>query len=212
LAYQSVIDRFGVKRIDFDVEGTALDDSVSHASLLRRFAAIVNLRTANTGLKISFTLPSDYYGLADDGINFLTMAKTAGARPDLVNIMAMEFSAPPPGSPAAASQGAATIYAAQQTLAQMRQVWPSGPAVTYQNLSITPMVGRNINGNVFTLADTKQVVDFARTNKVGRLAFWSLNRDRQCTPASEDLSACSKVSQKKLDFTNAFLLVHTATK
>src|SRR6476659_6382357 len=95
-------------------------------SLIRRFSAIASLKSSNPTLKVSFTLPSDYFGMADDGINFLNMAKTAGVRPDLVNIMAMEFSTPPPNSPAAASQGAATINAAQQTLTQIQQVWPTG--------------------------------------------------------------------------------------
>ncbi len=41
------------------------------------------------------------------------------------------------------------------------------------------MIGPNDTpGETFSLADAKTVVAFAKANGVGRLSFWSLNRDQ----------------------------------
>jgi chitinase len=196
-AYQSVIDRFALTRVDFDVEGAALDGPGNSASIGRRFSAIKTLVTDNPGLQVSYTLPSDWFGLAPSGVAFLQASKAAGVKPALVNIMAMEFS-----DSSFTDMADATENAAEQTLAQLQQKWSS---MTYRNLGVTPMAGQNINGKIFTLADAATIDEFARkTAHLGRLAMWSVNRDRSCG-SGDDLSSCSKVSQQPLDFTNALL-------
>ena len=52
--YQQVVDRYQAKSLDFDIEGGAVADQ---ASIARRNKALVALKAANPGLKISFTLP-----------------------------------------------------------------------------------------------------------------------------------------------------------
>src|SRR6185437_4398174 len=52
-AYQSVIDKYNVRRLDFDIEAAAIRDP---ASIDRRNLALAALESANPGLTISFTL------------------------------------------------------------------------------------------------------------------------------------------------------------
>jgi len=52
--YQSVIDRYNVKMLDFDIEGGAVSNQ---ASITLRDQALVELKSANSGLVISYTLP-----------------------------------------------------------------------------------------------------------------------------------------------------------
>ncbi|MCL2585100.1 MAG: carbohydrate-binding protein, partial [Streptosporangiales bacterium] len=98
--------------------------------------------------------------------------------------------------------GQGSVSAAQATLSQMQSV-DSG--YTYANLGITPMIGKNDDGSTFTLADAQTVETFAAQNGVGRLAFWSVNRDQPCSGTANSLPTCSEISQNSLAFTDTFL-------
>jgi Carbohydrate binding domain len=74
--YQSVIDRYHVHSLDFDIEGAAV---VDQRSLTLRDQALVGLKAANPGLNISFTLPVLPTGLTADGLNVLANAKHDGS-------------------------------------------------------------------------------------------------------------------------------------
>ncbi|MEU9441271.1 carbohydrate binding domain-containing protein [Streptomyces sp. NPDC048304] len=192
--YQALIDDYGVTRLDFDVEGAAVADTAAAA---RQMQAMKDLKAANPGLQFSMTLPVLTSGLTNDGVNILEAAKNAGIRIDVVNIMAMDYYA---GTGTEMGQGA--IDAARATLAQMQSV-DSG--YTYANLGITPMIGKNDDGSTFTLADAQTVENFAAQNGVGRLAFWSVNRDQPCSGSANSLPTCSEISQSSLAFTDAFV-------
>ncbi|QXC61767.1 chitinase [Aquihabitans sp. G128] len=196
-AYRSVLARFGATRADFDVEGDALDDA---ASISRRFTAIRALVATTPSLQVSATLPVAPSGLEPNGLAFLRKAKATGTRIDLVNIMVMDYGD-------ARDMGATAISSAMGTLAQWKAISPSA---SYAKLGLTPMIGRNDTASeVFSLANARAVISWARANGVGRLAFWSLNRDQQCAGATSTAQDdCSGVSQGTLAFTK--LLVAAA--
>ncbi|MGW4564432.1 carbohydrate binding domain-containing protein [Streptomyces sp. NPDC004561] len=192
--YRAIVDDYGVSQLDFDVEGAAVADTAAAA---RQMQAMKDLKAADPGLRFSMTLPVLTSGLTDDGVNILKAAKNAGIRIDVVNIMAMDYYA---GTGTEMGQGA--VSAARATLAQMQSV-DSG--YTYANLGITPMIGKNDDGSTFTLADARTVESFATQNGVGRLAFWSVNRDQQCGGSANSLPTCSEIGQNSLAFTDAFV-------
>ncbi|MEU6773159.1 carbohydrate binding domain-containing protein [Streptomyces sp. NPDC046759] len=192
--YQAIIDDYGVTRLDFDVEGAAVADTAAAA---RQMQAMKDLKAADPGLQFSMTLPVLTSGLTNDGVNILKAAKNAGVKIDVVNIMTMDYYA---GTGTEMGQGA--VSAAKATLAQMQSV-DSG--YSYANLGITPMIGKNDDGSTFTLADAQTVESFAAQNGVGRLAFWSVNRDQPCSGSANSLSTCSGISQNSLAFTDAFV-------
>jgi chitinase len=198
--YQKIIDSYGVNSLDFDIEGAATADT---AAAMRNMTAMKALKAANPDLTFSVTLPVLPDGLTDDGVKILEAAQTVGVKIDVVNIMAMDY------YQGDQDMGQAAISAAQATLDQMTSVDPS---YSYANLGITPMIGVNDDNSVFTLANASTVADWAASNGVGRLSFWSVNRDTSCSAVAaghKDLkidasSTCSGVDQGQLSFADAF--------
>ena len=80
-------------------------------------------------------------------------------------------------------------------------------AAAWSRIAVTPMIGVNdTSSEVFTTADARQLVDFARSVHLGWLAFWSGARDRACPggPQSWASPTCSGVAQQPGDFSKAF--------
>jgi hypothetical protein len=193
-AYQSVITHLGVTHIDFDIEGATLDYTADNNL---RFEAIAALEAADPNLVVSVTLPVLPTGLAPDGVAFLALAKQDNARIDLVNVMAMDY-----GSSFTGDMGQEAVEAAESTLTQVKADWPGD---TYANIGVTPMIGQNdTSGEIFTEADAQTVVSWADTEHLGRLGFWSVDRDQPCTGSVSGLPSCSEISQNALDFTRIF--------
>jgi chitinase len=192
-AYQSVINKYGVNYLDFDIEGAAIADT---ASITRRYQAIRNLLAANAGLNISLTIPVLENGPDANGTNFLRAAATNGVRVDVVNAMTMDY------GHAVADMGAAAKTAAQGTLNAARS---AGLNLTFANIGITPMIGNNDSaGETVSAANARDIVAFARANGVGRLSFWSLGRDQPCAGGGVSPN-CSGLGGASLDFTRIFM-------
>ncbi|WP_035795500.1 cellulose binding domain-containing protein [Kitasatospora mediocidica] len=198
--YQKVVDAYGLDRIDFDIEGSAVSD---HASIDRRSAAIAAVQAAQRAkgrdLKVSLTLPVLPSGLTADGVYVLQSAKAAGVAVDVVNVMAMDFGDTEAPNPSG-KMGAYAIQSAQSTRAQIAQVWPAlTTAQTWAMVGVTPMLGQNDNADeVFGLADAQQLLTFAQQNHLGELAFWELTRDANaCTGA---LFKCTNITQTPYEF------------
>src|SRR6266571_6142325 len=66
------------------------------------------------------------------------------------------------------------------------------------------MNGRTDSAEMFFQADFQSVLNFAESNGLARFTYWSLNRDRQCSPPDNNGSlsgTCSSVAQGAWDFT-----------
>jgi chitinase len=197
-AYQSVIATLHVTHIDFDIEGAEIAYPADNAL---RFQAINALEAANPGLVVSVTIPVLPSGPDANGQAFLAAAQAAGTRIDVINVMTMDYYGTwDTGGP---NMGADAVAAAQATLAYARTLWPG---MTYANIGVTPMIGQNDDpAEVFTEADAQTLVSFAQQNHLGRLGFWSVDRDQPCGGSASGLPACSEISQQPLDFTKIFL-------
>jgi hypothetical protein len=202
--YQEVVDAYGLDRIDFDIEGTAVTD---HASIDRRSQALAQLQAAQAAkgrdLKVSLTLPVLPSGLTADGLYVLQSAKAAGLNVDVVNVMAMDFGDSEAPNPAG-QMGAYAIQSAQSTQAQILSVWPTLTAAqAWLKVGVTPMLGQNDNSSeVFGLSDASQLVTFAQQNHLGELAFWEMTRDANaCTGG---LSKCTNITQTPYQFSKIF--------
>ena len=138
--YQQVVDRYQAKSLDFDIEGGAVADQ---ASIARRNKALVALKAANPGLKISFTLPVLPTGLDSNGVGVLQSAKRDGLNPDVINIMTMDYGSSVDNG---GRMGTDATAATSNTAVQIHQ------AGLTSTLGITPMIGQNdVAGEIFTL-------------------------------------------------------------
>ncbi|MDT4987956.1 MAG: hypothetical protein QOI74_2050, partial [Micromonosporaceae bacterium] len=192
--YQAVVDAYGLTYLDLDIEGAAVADPVSIA---RRSQALALLQAARPNVRISLTLPVLPEGLTADGLNVVRSARDAGVNLDLVNVMAMDYQRP------TGNYGAFAVQAAQSTFTQLRTLYPTRTtAQLWRLVGVTPMLGQNDDGGIFTLAGAQQLVTFAQTNHLGMLSYWEETRDRNaCTGA---LFMCTNVAQTPFQFSRVF--------
>jgi len=203
-AYSTVITKYGLDTVDFDVEGAGLQD---HAAADRRAAAAAQLQAQSPDvnpLKVWLTLPVSTQGLTTDGERSVSAMLDAGVELAGVNIMVMDFEPLAPGrTMLAAAQSAAE--ATHQRLGELytRAGKPLDDAAVWQLIGLTPMIGQNdVKGQVFTLADAAGLNSFAVERGIGRMSMWSMNRDVACTSASRPeqgssaSSNCSGVKQQ----------------
>ncbi len=192
--YQSVIDRYGVPMLDFDLEGKETTDQ---SSIQRRDRALASLKKANPRLVVSFTLEVMPDGLVESGVNLLRSARKDGLDLDVVNIMAMDYGA---GEDNNGQMGADAIDAAEATEKQIQT------AGLNSKIGITAMIGVNDEKpEIFSLADAQTVADFAKkSDYVTRLSFWSMERDNGSCPGSKSASStCSGIRQSNYEFARA---------
>lgn len=194
-AYQSVINTLGVNHIDFDIEGAGIADTATNNL---RFEAINELEADNPGLVVSVTIPTLPTGPDSNGDAFLEQAAADGTNISVINVMAMDYYDGYDGD-----MGTYAVEAAENTLAFAKTLWPND---TYANIGVTPMIGENDDSaEIFTEADASTLVSFAEANGLGRLAFWSVDRDQPCSGSVSGLPECSEISQSPLDFTKIFV-------
>jgi hypothetical protein len=191
--YQTAVTRYGIKYLDFDIEGAA---TAEPAQITLRDQALVGLKAANPNLVISYTIPVEPTGLvAGDGLNLLSSARSDGVSLSVVNVMTMDY-----GS-SGIEMGSAATEAAAATETQIQQ---AGLSAT---VGITPMIGQNdSSGEIFTLADATTLLNFANSNSyVTRLAMWSMGRDNgSCAGEAFASPSCSGVSQSTYEFSEIF--------
>lgn len=193
--YQTVIDRYNVKMLDFDIEGGAVSNQ---SSITLRDHALVELKAANPGLVISYTLPVLPSGLVSSGVNILNSAHADGLALDVVNVMAMDYGASQDNG---GQMGLDATDAASATESQIRA---AGLSAT---VGVTPMIGVNdTNTEIFQLGDAQALLTFAKANTyITRLAMWSLARDNgSCAGQNYASPTCSGVSQAQYQFSRAF--------
>jgi hypothetical protein len=201
-AYQDVITTYDVNKIDFDIEGAAVDNTAANA---RRDQALVALEKANPGLAVSFTLPVLPSGLTTDGVAVLDGAAGAGVKLSAVNVMAMDYgdgAAPNPSG----NMGTFAIDAATATDAQVATAFGISDAAAWPLIAVTPMIGVNdTSDEIFTVANAKQLVAFAASKHLAWLSMWSGARDAQCPGGAQSFASptCSSIIQSPDAFADA---------
>lgn len=176
--YKDVIEKYSLKKIDFDIEGLAMDNQRANKI---RSEAIKMLVKRFPKLHISLTLPVNDFGLTREGVRLVESHHC-----DMVNIMAMNFGKKE-------DMVKMVIRSAKGVRSQVQK-----------DIGITVMIGQNdIEGEVFSLKDAGMLKKFVDGNSwVKRLSFWSLNRDNG---KMTSLAKSSLIDQKEFDFSKIFI-------
>jgi chitinase len=190
-AYQSVISTYGLHAIDFDLEEPEIENATAIANEL---GAAQILQKNNAGLFVSVTIPATTSGANWFGQQLLNEAKSLGFVPDDYSIMPFDGGFSGAGSQVSALQG----FHSQLTTTFG---WSSSAA--WQHEGVSSMNGRTDSAEIFSQGDFQSVLSFATSNGMSRYTFWSVNRDRQCSPPNNGTtsSECSSVTQNAWDFT-----------
>jgi chitinase len=164
--YANVVKTYGVTRLDFDIEGSVLDDSSANS---RRDQALAKLQAADPSVQIDFTIPVDPTGLESNAVNLLKGAKSAGVKVTIVNIMTMDFG--DGQNPLNDAESAATA-----TEKQIHTVYGGSSSADWGMLGLTPIAGQNDDKENFTQSNAKTLESFAASHGVGELAFWEVDQ------------------------------------
>ena len=166
-AYESVVKTTGCKRMDMDIEGSAVGD---RASVSRRNRALAKMQARDPSLIVSYCLPVMQTGLDADALWLLGDAASNGVGLESVGIMTMYYGTHEK------QMGKAAVAAATRTKAQLSAI----PGYATVPVCIIPAIGVNGSGSgeVFTTANATEVLAFAnKTPWIKSLRFWSASRD-----------------------------------
>ena len=193
-AYQKVIDKYKLNRIDLDWENGSLD-----ANMAVRWGAIKQLEAANPNLKVTLTIPMTTVGLPDTGRDEIQQAINDGARIDRVNIMDFDFGLTA-GTETVAAEGVAN-----DVVAQLEKLYGWDAPTAWAHLSVQLMNGHTDQpSELFTQSTFTGLLGFVQANHAAAFSYWDVNRDRACDPSVVHNwadGACSSVTQNAYDFT-----------
>ena len=199
--YQAVINNYGVTHLDFDIEGSALDNTTANN---RRNQALAALQTANPGLMISYTLPVTTSGLLSNSLNLLKNAVSNGVNVNVVNIMVFDYfdASSAPGN----QMGQNALNAANATFSQIQGIFKNkSTSQLWAMMGLTEMVGQDDNpSEVTSEQDAQMILSFAQQQKISELSYWSVQLDVPCTGSETPANDCSGVSQQPFDYAHIF--------
>ena len=194
-AYEDVITRYDVTRLDMDVEGRSLNrtDGIDRRNkalkLVQDWAA-----AQGRPFQVSYTLPTSASGLEPTGVAILQNAIANGTRVDVVNIMAFDYY-----DRVTTDMGTAAVDAANGTATQLQDIGMNA------QIGITLMPGLDDypkKTEKTTLQHAQTVLDYARANGVNTLSIWAIQRDNGGCPGVTGSNSCSGIVQNTWDFTH----------
>ncbi|MFF0083961.1 carbohydrate binding domain-containing protein [Streptomyces canus] len=191
-AYQKVIDAYGLKAIDVDIENT---DEFENATVQDRILnALKIVKANNPGLRTILTFGTSTTGPTYWGNRLIEQAKALNANIDVFTIMPFDFGG---GSDMYGN----TVNAAEGLKTKLKSTYGWDDATAYAHLGISGMNGLSDQQELTGTAIWTQIRDWANSRHIARLAFWSVNRDRPC-PGGGVTSNCSGISQNNWQFTS----------
>ncbi|MER7764888.1 carbohydrate binding domain-containing protein [Streptomyces sp. NPDC097619] len=191
-AYQKVIDAYGLKAIDVDIENT---DEFENAVVQDRvLGALKIVKQNNPGIKTILTFGTSTSGPTSWGNRLIEQAKALDAGIDVFTIMPFDF------GNASTDMYASTVSATEGLKTKLKSVFGWNDATAYSHIGISGMNGVSDTGETTTVKNWTDIRDWANARHIARLAFWSVNRDRGC-PGGGLQETCSGIAQSDWEFT-----------
>ncbi|HUN36140.1 MAG TPA: carbohydrate binding domain-containing protein [Trebonia sp.] len=195
-AYQSVITKYQLTHVDFDIENTALGDTSNE---LKRAQAIAILQQEDPSLVVSLTIPMTSVGLPGTGTGEIQQAIAAGARINVFGIEDFDYGL------TSGTQVSSDETVASDVASQLESLYGWSAATAWSHIGITLMNGHTDQpSELFTQSTFTSLLGFAQANHVAWFSFWSLNRDQPCPAGAQEPWApgtCSNITQNPYDFT-----------
>ncbi|NEY31473.1 chitinase [Streptomyces sp. PRKS01-65] len=168
-AYQKVIDAYGLKAIDVDIENT--DEFENPAVQDRILGALKIVKQNNPGLRTILTFPTLNTGPNSWGNRLIERSHALGANIDNFTIMPFNFGGQ-------ADMYGSTVRATEGLKTKLMSVFGWSEAEAYAHVGISGMNDSSDTGEVTTTQIWTQIRDWANSHHIGRLSFWAVNRDR----------------------------------
>jgi hypothetical protein len=199
-AYQKVIDAYSLKAIDIDIEHTEFTNRKTRARVL---AALKVVQSANPGLEISVTMGTAEAGPEATGRALIFEAAAIDFEPTVWTVMPFDFGTP------RTDMGDASIRALEGTEADVAAAYRLTAGAAYEHVGVSSMDGQTDEASeTVGLSDFQMIVSFAEAHRLGRVSFWSVNRDRPCEGGSPKTEECSGIAQSPFAFTDMLAAFH----
>jgi chitinase len=190
-AYQKVIDAFGLKIIDIDIENSDEFDNYTVAD--RIVGALKIVKQKNPSVKTILTFGTTPSGPNASGIRLINQSKALGANVDVFSQMPFDFGG-------GADMYAATVGATEGLKNQLKTTFGYTDAQAYSHMGISGMNGLSDQQEVTSLDTWTKIRDYAKSKGLARFTFWAVNRDRGCAGGGV-VSDCSGIAQADWAFT-----------
>jgi hypothetical protein len=189
-AYQTVINAYGLKAIDIDIENT--DEFESEAVQDRILNALKIVKQNNPGIQTILTFGTSTTGPNYWGNRLIERSQALGANIDIFTLMPFDF-------------GSSNIYndtvgASEGLKTKLKATFGWTDAQAYAHQGISGMNGLSDQQELTSTATWQNITTWAKGKGLGRLAFWSVNRDRGCAGGGV-VSNCSGIAQPDWEFT-----------
>jgi hypothetical protein len=192
--------------IDFDIEGGQTQAQIGNLISNAAYA-----HTLYPNLRFSFTLATlaasdgSYGGLNGVGDMVVRAVKNANLPNYTINLMVMDFGAASPGVCVVANGQCNMGQSAIQAALNLEHTY----GIPASKIELTPMIGVNdVSSEVFTTADVDTVVNYAVSQGMAGVHYWSLDRDTPCAGGSTGYASpiCNSLGgTTALQYTNRFL-------
>ncbi|MEK8172646.1 chitinase [Streptomyces sp. M19] len=180
-AYQKIIDAYGLKSLDIDIESTEVENETVRQRVVD---ALKIVQDNNSDTKIYVTFGTTTEGPNENGTDLINKGAAAGL--DAVwTVMPFDF------GDASTDMAASTESAVDGLKDDVKAAYGLSDDEAYAKSGLSSMNGTTDTSEVVTLDNWKSIVDYAGSHHLGRVSFWSLNRDK----------AGSGTDQGDLDFT-----------
>lgn len=192
-AYQQVINAYNLKYLDVDIENT---DEFENATVQDRIlGALKIVKQNNPGITTIVTFGTTQTGPTWWGNRLIDQAKALGANIDVFTIMPFDFGC-------TSSMYSCTVSATNGLRDKLKSTFGWSDATAFAHIGISGMNGKtDVAGEETTVQNWTDIRNWANTNHIARLAFWSVNRDRPC-PGGGTVGNCSGISQNNWQFTS----------
>jgi hypothetical protein len=190
-AYQQVINAYGLKAIDIDIENS--DEFENEAVQDRILGALKIVKQNNPGVKTIVTFGTSTTGPTWWGTRLVDRAAELQAGVDVFTIMPFDFGG-------GANMYQSTVDASEGLKTVIKSAFGWSDASAYAHMGISGMNGLSDQQETTSPATWTQIRDWARSKGLARLAYWSVNRDRPC-PGGGVVSNCSGIAQQQWEFT-----------
>ncbi|MEU2430865.1 carbohydrate binding domain-containing protein [Streptomyces sp. NPDC007861] len=191
-AYQQVINAYGLKAIDVDIENT--DEFENEAVQDRILNALKIVKQNNPGLRTIITFGTSTTGPTWWGNRLIERANALQANIDVFTIMPFDFGG-------GADMYGNTVNATEGLKTKLKSTFGWDDAAAYAHIGISGMNGLSDQQELTSPQIWTQIKDWANSHHIARLAYWSVNRDRPC-PGGGVTSNCSGISQSNWQFTS----------
>jgi hypothetical protein len=198
-AGDDVIPSFGGASAD-NARTELADSCTSVARITRAYEQLVEGHGRT--VQVQFTVPVQQSGLPGRVVAVIKNAANEGAHVSVVNVMVFDWY----DRKGKVDMAKAAMSASNHVHRQLAAIYPdASSAARWQMEGLTLLPGIDDNPSkdeITTLADARQILQFAAANRIGLLSIWTLQRDNGQCPGAIDNNGCSGLHQGRWAFSH----------